>query len=287
MKNPFKKKKPRPVDREDAELTVDDLIVLERYDEALLKLEKRLKQRPHDHHARLKLAEVLGKVGRGSAALTEYLNVAEAFAGDGFQDKALAIVNRALRMAPEDPALIRMAYRLKEARSLDGTREVALQALHRAFEGGARRDEEANLQLKCEQLWQQLRGLEIIRRFDEDQLARLLSSMEHREILPEKVVAERGEQKPELLLLLGGEIAAYSDDDIVLRSFARGKIIGDSALLERRPWAATYRTVSSTSAMVLTFAGLERCVVGNPDPPALLDLLRSQGNDKAIRDFVG
>src|SRR6185312_8400666 len=72
------KKPPEP-----REHSIDDLIVLEQYEEAGERLRARLKDHPDDLHSHLKLAEVYTQLQQFARAVDEYGFVAEEYAQDG------------------------------------------------------------------------------------------------------------------------------------------------------------------------------------------------------------
>ncbi|MDX1631842.1 MAG: hypothetical protein R3234_08270, partial [Thermoanaerobaculia bacterium] len=73
----------------DREYTIDELIILERWEEAeeKLKAKMKVKDQVHDH---LKLADVYVGLKRISDAIDEYVYVADKYAADGFYDRAIA-----------------------------------------------------------------------------------------------------------------------------------------------------------------------------------------------------
>ena len=73
---------------------------------------------------------------------------------------------------------------------------------------------------------------------------------------------------------------------VTVRSFTSGDIIGEAALLERGTWPADYRAAEPVTALKLTREGLERCLVGNPDPRGFLETLREQHNDRDVAATV-
>ncbi|MEM6795040.1 MAG: hypothetical protein AAF725_13765, partial [Acidobacteriota bacterium] len=64
------------------ELTVEDLITLERYEEALEQLKARVKLQPKDLYSYLKMAEVYVGIKDVSKALDSYIYVADTMADD-------------------------------------------------------------------------------------------------------------------------------------------------------------------------------------------------------------
>jgi CRP-like cAMP-binding protein len=72
----------------------------------------------------------------------------------------------------------------------------------------------------------------------------------------------------------------------MVRSFGAGDVLGEGALLERGAWPADYRAAEPLTVLKLTREGLERCLVGNPDPRGFLETLREQHNDRDVAALV-
>lgn len=282
----FGKAEPAKVRVQPAGPDLDDLLYEEKWEEARTLLEQRLKQRKNDHHARLKLAEVLMQLGRGAEAIEQYKQLVVAYHRDGFNDKAMATLNRALRLAPGHPDLQSMFYKLKQAKSLDQTRGVAVEALRAAFQQGPLGMSSGNAGIQAESLWVHLARTEFIHSLPEEQMRRLFAVLEM-ETLPEgEALVERGEQRHELFLVVDGELAVLDPNAIVLRTLGAGSIVGEVALLEQRAWQARYQAVGETTVLRLTRLGLERTLIGNPDPRELVAVLRRQGNDREIAELL-
>ena len=100
------------------ELDVDDLIALERYEEAADRLKERTKSHPNDLHSHLKLASVYQAQGQNLKAVDEFVYVADELADDGFYDKGLALLAKAIRMAPGDSSITERVDRLENLKRL-------------------------------------------------------------------------------------------------------------------------------------------------------------------------
>ena len=83
LKNPFGRKQPT---FDTDTLSVDDLMVLERWDEAEQILHKRITRNAQDLRSRLKLADLFMRSKRQYEAVDEYISVADGYARDGFYD---------------------------------------------------------------------------------------------------------------------------------------------------------------------------------------------------------
>jgi tetratricopeptide (TPR) repeat protein len=270
--------------QEPQDYSIDDLIVLERYDEAEAKLQARLRGNPSDLHSHLKLAEVYSQLQRYDKAVDEFVYVAEEYAQDGFHDKGIALMSKAMKLAPLDQSLRFKVERLQREKSMENVRAFALEGLRQA--GGTQAGTSA---LELKRLWHHLVGSIVVQRLNGEQLKRVLSAMELRRFEPETKIAQEGSQEAFLLLIVTGVVEASIDIDgrpLSVRTFASGDMIGEAALLERGVWPANYKTLEPVTALKLSRAGLEQCLVGNPDPRGFLETLREQHYDRDVATSV-
>ena len=270
-----------------SEATVEDLIVLERYDEAAERLKAKLKANMGDLHARLKLAEVYTASKQYDKAVDEYSYVASEYASDGFFDKALALLARASRLRPLDDTLRRKVETFERSKRLEHSRVAALEGLRTGGQSDTQRQRAA---VELQQIWQNLAGSSLVSRLSSDQVKRLFSVMELVRVERGAILAERGSGLAQMALIGRGTVEAVvpkrGGGETVVRTFANGDLIGEGALLEHRPWPATYRAAEPSMLLTLTREGLEQALQGNPDPRGFLESLREQHNDRAVASAV-
>lgn len=265
------------------ETTVDDLIVLERYGEAEARLKTQIKASSSDLRARLKLADVYTASKQFDLAVEELSLVAGVYAQDGFHDKALALLSKATKLRPLDESLQRKAESLERAKRMEQSRVAAVEGLR----GGGQMDvQRQRAAVELQQIWQNLTGSSLVRHLSNDQMKRLFGVMELVKAEPGHVLVERGSPLAQLALVGRGLVEAVfpkpDGGEVMIRTFTTGDLIGEGALLEHRPWPATYRVVEPATLLTLTRDGLERALVGNPDPRGLLDALREQHLDRLV-----
>ena len=281
LKKLFGKSSPEPAKQE---LSIEDLVVLERYEEAIERLEKKTHDNPHDLHSHLRLAEVYTQVGKGAKALDQFLYVADMYTDDGFYDKALAQLSKVARLAPGDASVQARMQRIQRLKDLEHSRVLAIEGLVQA------QSEQDPLMrtspVEVERIWQGLANTSVVERLSGDQLKRLFGGCELLALEGGQEIAARGSREEFLLILITGRVEALftaSDGQrFQLRVFEPGDILGERSLLEHKPWPAHYRTTERAKFVKVGAAGLERAMTGNPDPRALLDALRSQRADQAV-----
>jgi len=270
----------QPQSGKEQDYTIDDLIVLERYDEAADRLKMKLKINPQDLHSHLKLAEVFAQLRQFDKAVDEFGFVAEEYAQDGFYDKGIALLSKAQKLAPLDQSLRFRIEKIQREKSMEHVRAFALEGLRQA--GGQHAGTSA---VEIKKLWHNLAGSSVVQHLPGDQLKRLFSAMQLVRFEAAEVIAEEGGKEAFLLLLILGVVeagVAEGGKDMTLRSFTSGDIIGEAALLERGSWPAKYKAGEPVTALKLTREGLEQSLLGNSDPRGFLEVLREQHNDRDL-----
>jgi tetratricopeptide (TPR) repeat protein len=271
---------------DDREYSVDDLIVLERYDEAEARLRETMKQR-QDLHLRLKLAEVHVGQRRVADAIEQYIYVAEKFAVDGFHDRAIALLGKARRINPLDDTLEQRINRYEQARRLEHSRDLAMEGF---LLGQEAREGRGTAVLEFQGVWRKLQKSRLLRELAAEQLRLLFQGIEVRHLFRDQVLVERGAQQQALYVIAGGELLAQVDgpegDSLAVRTFGSGQIIGEAALFERHPWPARYQATTKTTLIELTADGLQVCLTGNPDPRGFLEVLRRDHADREVAQAV-
>jgi hypothetical protein len=267
--------------QEPQEHTIDDLFILERYDEAGERLRARLKDAPNDLHSHLKLAEVYSQLRQFEKAVDEFVFVAEEYAQDGFHDKGIALLAKAMKLAPLDPSLRFKAEKLQRAKSLEQVRDVVLEGVQQA-QGGT-------VALELRRLWPQIAGSVVAQKLTGESLRKLIMAMELLRFETGAPVAREGSPDAFLLLLVQGVVEASAGAGgkaVLVRGFSSGDVVGEGTLLERAPWPADYRAAEPVTALKLAREGLEACLLGNPDPRGFLETLREQHNDRDVAATV-
>jgi tetratricopeptide (TPR) repeat protein len=289
LKKLFGKKDAIP---EAKELTIEDLIALERWEEAIAKLQARVEFNNNDLHAHLRLAEVFAQAGHPVRALDEFFLVADEYTDDGFYDKAIALLSKIARLAPGDTSFEVRLRRVQQLKELEHRRTLAMEGLMAAQE---EKDPLARLSLiEAQSLWLGIQSSDFVNRLSGEQLRRLFECSVLSEPASGTILAERGSKVEQLFIFAGGAAEALLDlgdgRPTNLHTYSVGDIIGDRSLFEHQPWPATYRVVEAGRLFRLDANGLQKALLGNSDPRALIDALRARRSDHdlaaAVRKLV-
>lgn len=284
MLNKIFGKKKKPIQPEEGkELTVDDLITLERYDEALEMLKTRVKYAPKDLHAYLRMADVYVGIKDVTKALDSYMYVADMMASDGFFDKGIALLSKAGKLAPGNDLIPKRINRLRTMKQLEKRRAYAIAGLKQNkttdFASAA------NSALEVEMLWNKIAKSHLVTDLEQDHMQKLFSVMEMVKIDQDTVLAQEGQNMPVIFLVVDGVIQASAEaggQRFDIRTFTTGDLLGDSALLEQKPWPATYTVTEAGTVFTLDRKGFEATMLGHPDPRAYISVLRQQHHDRDV-----
>lgn len=259
--------------------TIEDLIVLERYQEAVDRLKPRLRANPGDLHGHLRLAEAYAGLKEYAKAVEEYVFVAEEYAQDGFYDRGTALLAKAKRLAPFDQELDHKIERLRLAKDSERSRNLAVEGLREGSTAGA------TAALVLERKWHKLAPSPLMRNLPAELLTRFFSVTRMETLKEGERVAAAGADGDRMYFILEGVVRARmrgGKEGAVIRDFGAGDVIGETVLLERRPWPADYEVETPGRAFVLNREGLEKLLVGNPDPRGFLTVLRMQHHDREV-----
>ena len=274
--------------QEPQEYTVDDLMVLERYEDAEEILQERLKRNPYDLRSRLKLADLLMRSKRAYQAVDEYIAVADGYTSDGFYDKALALLSKVDKLIPGYEKTRIKIEKIKRAKHVERGRTTAIEAVLKRHDDSLEKVGATAFELQ--QLWQNLSDSPVLHRLGDEQLRRLFGALKIVHYRKITLIAERGKRFEELFLVAKGavEVSIEKPDGkkIVLRELDPGDLFGESGLLEHRSWPATYMATPKTVLLRLTPEALEKALAGNANPKELLDALRFQALDSKVSSVV-
>jgi CRP-like cAMP-binding protein len=210
------------------------------------------------------------------------LDVADAYARDGFHGRATAVLSKVQRFAPDDERIAQRLRRLERAKRLEHLQTAAAFGVAEADGRGER----PSLPER-QRIWQNLAESSFLDGLDELQARKLFAAVQLVRLADGAPAVEEGTSDERLFLVVDGsldaDVAVADGGHPRVRAFGPGDMVGESALLQHRPWPATYRANGRCLLLALDHDGLEAALHGNPDPRRLLDLLRSQGNDQLVR----
>ena len=279
----FGKKKKRINQDEGKELSIEDLITLENYQEALDQLKAKVKLYPKDMHSHLKIAEVYVGLKDVVKALDSYMYVADSLADDGFFDKAIALLSKAAKLAPGNDKIPKRINRYRSLKKLEHRRSFAIEGLK--MNATTQSASAANSALELEMMWNKIIKSHLVAQLDGEQLKKLFSVMKLEKYKRNHVLVEAGGNLPLIHLVVEGVVEATANikgQDFSIRTFSTGDLIGDSALLEHSGWPAKYTVIEKAKIFTLDRDGMQVTMQGHPDPRAFISVLRQQHLDRDV-----
>ncbi len=264
---------------------IDDLIVLERYNEAEERLRSKLQSNPNDLHSHVKLAEVFTALRKVDSAVQEYLFAADEYADDGFYDKAIALLSKAAKLAPADPSIAQRSERFEELKRAEQSRAMVIEGLMVARRGSGERPSV----LAAQQIWLDLQGAPLMKKLNADQLKRLFSAVAMVKPDTGALIAAQGSLEAALYIVSRGEVEGVwqtASRRMSLRTFGPGDVFGESTLFERKPWPVAYYAGPGCALLKLDKGGLEQALQGNADPVGMLEALRGAHLDRAVASAI-
>lgn len=260
---------------------IDDLILLGRFEEARAELTHRMRVNPRDHHSLVKLGDVYRAEGNVEKAGRTYLRAAESYAGDGFHEKALALMLRVQKELPQDRRIDGAVRRLESAQRVESVRDTVIDALS----GQGRQGDGLN-RVVAQRLWPAIAASGLPAGLAAPDVRRLFLAFRAESAPSATVLAEHGSEEEILFLVLQGaveaEVGTPDGQTVVLETLGPSAVFGERSLLEHRPWPATFRTRGSAKLLRLEPERLPLALQGSADPRSILDALRSQERDHEV-----
>lgn len=266
---------------EDEPYTIEDMIILGRFEEARSELLHRVRANPRDHHSAVKLGDVYRAQGNADKAARTYVRAAEAYAGDGFHEKALALMLRVQKELPADPRVAGAVRRLESTRLVESHRETVIEAL-----SAPPREGDGLNRVVAQNLWPAVASSGLPVGLSTPDVRRLFLAFRSRVEDPGVTLVRQGDTQEALHVVLQGSVEAAvrtaDGRDLVLETYGPSAVFGERSLLEHQPWPATYTTLGRTTLLVLDPEAVAGALQGSSNPRSILDALRSQERDQEL-----
>jgi tetratricopeptide (TPR) repeat protein len=252
---------------------LDEYLLRRDYALALEAIAEEIKKRPENFNLLLRQAEILGLAGDPDKAISVYRKLAQHYAQQGFYARAIAVINKVLRLDPtrqditkelagfiaaQQQAEKANQAKLKRAKK-DGLKQLkdptpasARPAEVPASEGSApRKGDAAQRQADRERA-----ASRFFAEFSPGALEQLLYAAAVHSYLPPEVIVREGDPGTSFFLIEEGEVEVQTHDPsgkpLVLAQLGAGEFFGEVAVLTGKPRTATI--VSKTAATVIEIA---------------------------------
>lgn len=259
-------------------LTIDDLIALERYEEARSRLNALLERRPNDVHAQLRLGDVYLHLKALDAARDQYLHVCQAYGRDGFYDRAVAVLAKVGRYFPDDDKLARLMSQFERAQRLEVVRTTARSAYLESRDSGGAGSEAIDFV----KIWESVSRSSFADRFSTDEVVWWFRFSTTEVLKRGGTLVSAGDSDARAFVVaLGGLEARSAGSESVLRTFEVGDVVGEWALLEGKVWTAEYVAPTGATLLALNADGLAAALESATETK-LKDRIAAQHNDLEV-----
>ncbi|MEM8961898.1 MAG: cyclic nucleotide-binding domain-containing protein [Acidobacteriota bacterium] len=234
---------------------VDQLIADGKWDRAIRRLEGLLDDEPENRRLRQLLGDLLARAGRTDEAIKILSRLADELATEGFFAKAVAVVKKMQRLAPDrgdlEVYLADLLMRqVAEDQANNGRSSVA------SLSGVARTP--------------------LFRDLDAEELVALVRGLALRNFAPGEIVFAEGELGHSLMLLASGTVRVYVANDRhvqrEVRQLGAGSFFGEIAMIAEGPRTATITASEYCEVLELDRETVRSIVASHP---RVRDVLRS------------
>jgi hypothetical protein len=289
---------------------LDEYILRREYGSALEAIAEEIKKRPENFNLLLRQAEILGLAGDRDKAIGIYRKLAEHYVHQGFYARAIAVINKVLRLDPTRQDVTLALAGLIAARQ--ETEEAEKLKLKRSEKGGRKRsrksqtgrqDEDAATEptagapasepLDDAAISQADRERAASRFFAElprGALEALLGAAAVRSYEPNEVIVREGDPGTSFFLIEEGEVEVQTQDSagkqLVLARLAVGDFFGEVAVLTGKPRTATITAKTPVTVIEISSADLDRIALIYPDVRNVLQRFYEQRAQATVEAMV-
>jgi hypothetical protein len=290
---------------------IGELIAKKSYARAAKRLRAQLEKDPENVSVELQLAEVLQLDDRGEEAVAILVRLADGYARGGFLAKAIALLKKAQRIAPERSAdmELRIAALAKE-RDEETARRLALKEAMQgkprtaAAAPGPSPDTDAEAaELDLSDLDEDVparvqadTGLErtpLFSGFSGDELVEIIQGLQLLTFAPGDIVVAEGEPGDSLFVLTTGTVKTFCKDPRgeyrKVREMGEGSFFGEVSILTGTPRTATITAATPLELLELDLPTLEAIAEKHPHVLTVLKDFSGQraGSLEEIRIRMG
>lgn len=205
---------------------------------ALDHFQKHCSQEPSDLRSRLKMAEVLERLGRKEEAVREYRKVAEAFAMEGFLLQAISVNKMILRINPSlkdvnDRLAQLYAERYQEAKPFHPFPQIPL-----------------------------------FSELQDQELQSLVSQVRVKTFRNEETICQDGDSGDSLMVISRGEVGIFKQTpkgkEVLIRSLNEGNFFGEFGFFTDHKRHATVKALTESEVFEISREGLNEIISAHP-----------------------
>ena len=250
------------------------------YGTALEALAEEIKRRPENLNLLLRQAEVLALADEREKAIEVYRTLARRWAEQGFYARAIAVINKVLRLDPaRQEATRELASLISAQQESERTARAKLRrataspqaerAAPAAQTAGAGPTAEADGQAERERA-----ASRFFAEFSAAALEELLSTTSVRSFARGEAIVREGEKGASWFLIEEGEVDVQTTDpaghDLVLARLGPGEFFGEVAVLTGRPRTATIVARGEVTVIEVSRQDLDHIAATHPEVRSVL-----------------
>lgn len=214
----------------------------ENYKKALEEFQKIIKLDPMNFRARLRVGDLLQKLGRTGEAVTQYRQLARHHAEDGFLIQAISLYKIILRIDPSQEGI-----------------DKELADLY--FQTGI----SSQIPVKGQKAEKKLPETPLFSKLNRDELLKVVSHISTKQLAKGNLVCKEGDPGDSIYVVSSGKVGIlkYSkknQGDILLATLHEGDFFGEISLIFNRPRMGSVRTTKTTELLELDKADFDHVV---------------------------
>jgi len=217
---------------------------------ALENFQKHCAQDPNDLRSRLKVAELLGRLGEKKEAVQQYRKVAEAYAQDGFLLQAISINKMILRIDPS---------------SKDVSDRLARLYIERVLETAPLRP---------------FPHIPLFSELNEQELQLLLRHIQFKTFHQGALICSEGETGDSLFIISRGEVAVHKQTqdgkEVWIRNLREGNFFGEFGFFTDQKRHATVKSLTECEILEIAQNELDEMIKSHPHIKEVLQNLFKQ-----------
>jgi CRP-like cAMP-binding protein len=273
---------------------LDQYVAQRDYALALEAIAEEIKRRPDAFNLLLRQAEILGLAGDRDKAISLYRKLAQHYAEQGFYARAIAVINKVLRL---DPARQDVTKELAQFIAAQQETERAERTKLRRATGEAAAEPPAPapplLPPAADPAQQQAEkeraASHFFAEFPPPALELLLSKTTVRSFAPPETIVREGDPSTSLFLIEEGEVEVQTTDpsgrQLFLAKLGAGEFFGEVAVLTGKPRTATIVATKAVTVIEIYREDLDEIAAQYPEVRAVLQRFyerRAQATVEAV-----
>jgi cAMP-dependent protein kinase regulator len=255
---------------------LDQYLAARDYTAALEAIAEEIKRRPENFNLLLRQAEILGLAGDRDKAIAVCRKLAHHYAEQGFYARAIAVINKVLRLDPGREDVTKELARFIAAQQ-EAEKESAEKLRRATSIAPARPPKPSPVALREEQRQdEKVRAAShFFTEFPAGALEEILATTSLRVFESGQTIVREGDPGSSLFLIDEGTVEVQTTDQagklLVLAQLGPGDFFGEVAVLSGKPRTATIIARSAVNAIEITRATLDRVATKFPEVRTVLE----------------